>query len=106
MQNDDAITAARPMFARVRVERSIVFVAQKVMDEYTALGGESLAELNIDPDTPIGRAHTMVVRGWAHGSDGIMGYLAQWGLLESEVQAIHKVKVYVDGELIHEEDLA
>jgi hypothetical protein len=80
-------------------------VARQLMPAERALGGQSLAEAGIDPDTPIARAATMMIRGWAHSEDGIMGYLAQFGLLEQEIGVVHRVKVFVDGELAHEEDL-
>lgn len=106
MSGDEIIPARNPVYTRVRVERSIKFVSRKLMDEYTALGGDTFESAGIDPDTPIGRAHTQVIRGWAHGRDGIMGYLAQFFFLESEVQMVHQVRIYVDGELVHQEDLA
>ena len=104
-ENGDLFIPENAVFTRVRVERTIKFVSRKLMDEYTALGGDSMEKLGIDPDTPLNRAHTMVIRGWAHSDDGIMGYLAQWGMLECEVQVIHHIKVFVDGELAHEQEM-
>lgn len=89
----------------VRVERTLKFVSRELMTSYKALGGQTLAEAGIDPDTPLPRAATMMIRGWAHSQDGIMGYLAQWGLLEGEVLAVHRIRVFVNGELAHEEEL-
>jgi hypothetical protein len=89
----------------IRVERTLKFVARQLMPAERALGGQSLIEAGIDPDTPINRAAIQMIRGWAHSPDGIMGYMAQWGLLEQEVVVVHHIKVFVDGELAHEEDL-
>lgn len=89
----------------VRVERTMKWVSRELMTADKALGGQTLHQAGIDPDTPLPRAATMMVRGWAHSRDGIMGYLAQWGLIEKEVVAIHHIKVFVNGELVHEENL-
>jgi hypothetical protein len=105
-ENPDIFNPVNTTYTRVRVERTLKFVSRKLMDEYTALGGESMEALNIDPDVPMNRAHTMIIRGWAHSSDGILGYLAQWGMLECEVQVIHHIKVFVDGELAYEQEMA
>lgn len=90
----------------VRVERSQVFVAREAMDGYKALGGLTLHEAGIDPDTPLPEATTLMIKAWGDSHDGILGYLAQWGLLEAEVLAVHRVKVYVNGALAYEGNLA
>lgn len=104
IKKDDMFIQRNPSFVRVRAERTLHFVARRVMEEYTALGGESLEELGIDPDVPLAQATTMLIRGWAHSEDGILGYLAQWGLLEGEVMVVQNIKIFVDGELVHEEN--
>ena len=89
----------------IRVERSQVFVAREAMDGYKALGGLTLHEAGIDPDTPLPEAAKLMIKGWAESHDGIAGYLAQWGLLEAEVLAVHRVRIFVNGEMIHEGNL-
>lgn len=90
---------------RIRVERTQKFVASEYMPAEKALGGQTLEQAGIDPDTPLPLAATQMIRGWAASRDGIIGYMAQWGLLEREVRVVHHVKVFVDGQLVHEEDL-
>lgn len=91
---------------RIRVERTLKFVSRDLMDEYKALGGQTYEEAGVDVDTPLPLAATQMLRGWVHSQDGILGYLAQWGLLEKEVSVIHHVRVFIDGQLVHEQDLA
>lgn len=90
---------------RVRVERTMKFVSRELMDGYKALGGQTMESAGIDPDTPLESAAAQMVRAWAGSKDGIMGYLAQWGLMEKETCIIHHVKVFVGGQLVHEEEL-
>lgn len=90
---------------QVRIERTLKFVSRELMTADKALGGQTLEDAGIDPDTPLPRAATMMIRAWAHSRDGIIGYLAQWGLLEKEVQVINHIKVFVNGELVHEEEI-
>lgn len=89
----------------IRIERTLKFVSRELMPAERALGGHTLESAGIDPDTPISWAATQMIRGWAHSPDGIMGYMAQWGMLEKEVMVLHHVKVFVDGQLAHEEEL-
>jgi hypothetical protein len=105
MNDDDLLERGLKPYAVVRVERTMKFVARKIMDEYEALGGSTRAALGIDPDLPIGEAHARVVKLWSLGKEGLLGYVSNWGMLESEVQAIHTIRVFVDGKLIHEEDM-
>ena len=105
--NEDIFQPRPPVeTVQVRIERTLKFVSRDLMDGYKALGGQTLEEADIDPDTPLPQATTQMLRAWAHSKDGVMGYLAQWGLMEKEVCLIHHVKVFVAGELVHEEDLA
>lgn len=103
--SEDIFVTRNPTYLRTRVERTIKFVSRKTMGEYEALGGETLEEAGIDPDASLPAAHAQVVKQWAAKQDGLQGYLAQWGYLDGEIAVIHHVKVYVDGELVHEEDL-
>lgn len=105
MQEGDLFIQRNVPHVRVRVERTMKFVSRKLMDEYTALGGDSLEQLGIDPDAKLSHATTQLIRGWAHSRDGIMGYIAQWDFLDSEVIVINNIKVFVDGQLAHEEDV-
>lgn len=102
----DLFVAAHPVYTRVRVERTIKYVSRKTLDEYTALGGDSLEANGIDPDATIGEAHAMIVKRWANDPDAtILGYLAQWNFMDHEVAVIHHIKVYVDGTIAWEGDL-
>lgn len=101
---EDIFIQRNPVHVRVRVERTLSFQSRRVMDEYTALGGSTLEELDIDPDTPAGKATGMILRGWARTGDGIRGWLAQWGMMENEVLVKEHVRVFVDGELAYEEE--
>jgi hypothetical protein len=90
---------------RVRIERTLKFVASELMTAERALGGQTLEETGLDPDLPLGKAAAIIARGWGESRDGIMGYAAQWGFLEREVVVVHHVRVFVDGELVYEKDL-
>lgn len=90
---------------RVRVERTLKFVASELMTAERALGGQTLEEIGLDPDAPLALGAAEMVRGWAASRDGIMGYAAQWGFLEKEVVVVHHIRVFVDGELVYEKDL-
>lgn len=105
MQEGDLFIQRNVPHVRVRVERTMKFVSRKLMDTYEALGGETMEELGIDPDAQLDHATTQVIRGWAHGRDGITGWMAQWSMFDSEVIAVNHVKVFVDGKLVHEEEL-
>lgn len=102
---DDVFLRQHPPHIRVRVERTIKYVSRQVFDEYKAMGGHSMEELGIDPDTPLAKAHVELVQQWAAGPDRILGYIAQWGFMDSETAVIHHIKVYVDSELAWEGDL-
>lgn len=90
---------------QVRVERTLKFVSRELMTADKALGGQTLEQAGIDPDTPLPKAAAMMIKGWANSRDGILGYLSQWSLLEKEVQVINHIKVYVNGELVHETEI-
>lgn len=106
-ETPDIFTAANPVFTRVRVERTIKYVSRQTLDEYKALGGESLEKNGIDPDSTVGDAHAAIVQQWAGDpyNKGILGYLAQWGFMDGEIAVIHHIKVYVDAKLAWEGDL-
>lgn len=107
MPEPDLFTARNPVYTRVRVERVLKYVSRQTMDEYKALGGESLEQNGIDPDATLSQAHAQIVRKWAENpyDMGILGYLAQWGFLDNEIAAIHHIRVFVDGDLAWEGDL-
>lgn len=98
----DVIVNRHLPYVRVRVERTMKWVSSQVLDEYKALGGDARANLGIDEDAELKRAAAETIQHWAGGSDGILGYAAQWGFLEMEVAVIHHVKVFVNGELAWE----
>jgi len=91
-------------YCALRIERTIRFVSRKLLDMHEALGGQTLEEAGLDVDTPLPRAATQMIRGWAHSKDGILGYAAQWGMLEAEQVLVHNIRVYINGELVHEEN--
>ena len=91
---------------RVRVERTIKFVSRDLMDAYKAMGGETMEAMGVDPDAPLRLGATQVLRSVAHTKGaGIFSWLAEWGMLEKEQTVVHHVKVFMDGQLVHEEDL-
>lgn len=75
------------------------------MSGHKALGGQTLEQANIDPDTPLAEAAALMIQAWAQSSNGITGYIAQWGLLEKEIRVVHHIKIFVDGKLAYEEEL-
>lgn len=104
--NDDVVGPdPRTEFVSVRTERAIKFVARRLLDPEAALGGLTLEEAGLDPDLPLAEAAKAMVRGWAESRDGLMGYLAQWDMLEREVVPIHIIRVYVNGEMVAEQKL-
>lgn len=106
-ETPDIFTARNPVYTRVRVERTIKYVSRQTMDEYKALGGETLEKNGIDPDATISQAHAHIVKLWGDNpyDRGILGYLAQWGFMDNEIAVIHHIKVYVDSTLAWEGDL-
>lgn len=106
-ETPDFFIAANPVYTRVRVERTLKYISRKTLDEYTALGGESLEANGIDPDASIADAHSTIVKRWGDNPHemGILGYLAQWNFMDHEIAVIHHIKVFVDGNLAWQGDL-
>lgn len=105
MDSDIEVQKPEQEIARVRVERTLKFVSRDVQNAAKAVGGGILADRGIDPDTPTKELASDTIRKWAASREGVFGYLAQWGLLEKEVVVIHIVKIFVDGELVHESEI-
>jgi len=88
---------------RVRTERVMKLVSRRLLTMEEAVGGLALGDASIDPDAPSGVALRRLLHGMS--KEDAMRWIAESGLLENEVVAVHVVRVYIDGELAHERDM-
>jgi len=89
---------------RVRTERVMKLVSRRLLTMEEATGGLILGDAFIDPDRPSGDALRALLQSM--GRDYAKRWIAESGMLENEVIAVHTLRVYIDGELAYEQDMA